>query len=235
MAEAWVQATFNIELYDPTKNWPRWLRRLEGAFTLFKVPEEERVPYLLHYIGSTAFEVIYNKCAPEDPYEQEYNTLVIKLEEFYAPAPLEIAKNFRFYQRRQREEESVLQYVAVLQKLGITCNFGSYLKTALRNQFVFGIRNTRIQSRLLESKDLTFDKAMQLATSMEMSAKDTDQLQGTTTSVHVIDTKKTPKRHPPTRDYKKKAEPRSTPHGSKTIPTSASTQASHKTIRCYKG
>lgn len=78
MAEARVQATFNIEPFDTTKSWTRWLRRLEGAFTLFKVPESDKVPYLLHYIGSAAFEVIYNKCAPENPYTLNYATLVEK-------------------------------------------------------------------------------------------------------------------------------------------------------------
>lgn len=142
--------------------------------------------------------MICNKCAPENPYDHNYNDLVTKLQEFYAPTPLEIAENFRFQQRRQLESESILQYVAALQKLSINCNFGPYLKTALRNQFVFGMKSTRIQSRLLESRDLTFDKAVQLATSLEMSAKDTDQLQGSTALVQLADSKKNAGKKPTT-------------------------------------
>ncbi|XP_018404622.1 PREDICTED: uncharacterized protein K02A2.6-like, partial [Cyphomyrmex costatus] len=134
MAEARVQAMFHIEPFDITASWPRWLSRLEGAFKLFKVPAENKVSYLLHYIGPAAFDVICNKCVPVDPYEQEYGEVVEKLQEFYAPASLEIAENFRFQQRRQLENETILQYMAALQKLSINCNFGTYLKTALRNQ-----------------------------------------------------------------------------------------------------
>jgi len=234
MAEARVQATFHIEPFDTSTSWPRWLSRLEGAFRLFKVPIENKVSYLLHYIGPAAFDVICNKCAPEDPYEQEYNELVTKLQEFYAPTPLEIAENFRFQQRRQLESETILQYVAALQKLSINCNFGPYLKTALRNQFVFGMKSTRIQSRLLESRDLTFDKAVQLATSMEMSAKDTDQLQGSSTAlVQVADPKKNPTRKSKIRDSnQKKTEHRITPNTAKNY-TLRNTQ-NNKNIHCYR-
>lgn len=205
MAEAREQATFHIKPFDITTNWPRWLSRLEGAFRLFKVSVDTYsvtiVP--IHY-------VICNKCAPDNPYEQNYDELVEKLQEFYAPTPLEIAENFRFQQRRQLEEESILQYVAALQKLSINCNFGPYLKTALRNQFVFGMKSTRIQSRFLKSRNLTLHKAVQFATSVEMSAKDTNQLQGTTALVQVADAKKFSKQKSTTRDNHSKKSSEST-------------------------
>ncbi|XP_077255624.1 uncharacterized protein LOC143893776 [Temnothorax americanus] len=141
--------------------------------------------YLLHFIGSTAFDVICNKLAPTDPYTVSFNTLVDNLTEFYAPVPLEIAENFRFYQRKQSDGESIKDFVAALHKLSVHCNFGPYLKTALRNQFVFGLASHRAQSRLLEMKDLTFDKAVQVATAMELSEKDAQQLQSGSTALAV--------------------------------------------------
>ncbi|CAG9817611.1 unnamed protein product [Phaedon cochleariae] len=156
----------------------RWLQRLEGAFTVFKVTEDLRVPYLLHYIGSKSFEIICDKVSPEDPYQKSFNELIEKMEQFYSPKPLEIAENFRFYQRKQQNGESLQEYAAALQKMSIHCNFGNYLKTALRNQFVFGLSSRRIQARLLESIDLNFDKAVKIATSMELSEKDAIQLHG---------------------------------------------------------
>lgn len=178
--------------------------------------------------------MIYNKCAPEDPYAQSYETLVGKLKDFYAPAPLEIAENFRFHQRRQQEGESILQYVATLQKLSITCNFGPFLKTALRNQFVFGIKSTRIQSRLLEMKNLTFDKAVELATSMEMSAKDTDQLQNTVAPVQAVDTRKPQRSQPPRHNQKKTFEWKHTHNNTKTNTVNTSPKSIH-CFRCGRG
>ncbi|CAL1678848.1 unnamed protein product [Lasius platythorax] len=177
MTETVVHGNFAIEVFDPNvTNWNRWLRRFEGAATVFKVPEAQKVAYLLHFIGSGSFDFICDKLAPLDPYTQSYAVLTARLAEFYAPVPLEIAENYRFHQRKQGEGESVQQFVAALHKLSINCNFGQYLQTALRNQLVFGLLSKRAQSRLLETKDLNFEK-VEMAIAMELSEKDVDQIQ----------------------------------------------------------
>ncbi|KAK9727473.1 hypothetical protein QE152_g19137 [Popillia japonica] len=140
-----VQTIFTIEQFDNAKNhWSRWVKRLEGAFTIFNVPDDKKVGYLLHYMGADAFDTLCDKLAPEDPWLKEYKFLVDYMQQYYNPAPLEIAENFRFNKRRQQEGESVQEYLTALQKLAINCNFGTYLKTALRNQFVFGLKNEKI-------------------------------------------------------------------------------------------
>lgn len=63
------------------------------------------------------------------------------------------------------------------------------MKTALRNQFVFGLKSHRAQFRLLETKDLTFEKVVQVATTMELSEKDAQQLQMGTSVVEYLGTK----------------------------------------------
>lgn len=124
---------------------------------------------------------------PEDPFTQTYDTLVQKLEEFYEPAPLEIAENYRFHQRMQNDAESVQQFVAALHKLSIHYKFGNYLKTALRNQFVFGLSNKKAQARLLERKDLDFDEAVKTAVTMELSEKSSAQMKAGHSTVISID------------------------------------------------
>lgn len=84
-------------------------------------------------------------------------------------------ENYKFYQRKQAEGESVQQFVAALHKLSIYCKFGDYLKTALRNQLVFSLQNKKAQTRLLEKKDLTFDEA-HIAVTMELSEKSSEQM-----------------------------------------------------------
>lgn len=190
MAEVVLHGTFSIDTFDPaTTEWKRWLQRFPATIKIFNVPDERRVLYLLHYIGSAAFDVICNRMASADPYASNFDDLTTSLGSFYAPEPLEIAENFRFYQRKQKEEESIKDYVAALHKLSVHYNFGTYLKTALRNQFVFGLRSHRAQSRLLETRDLTFEKAVQVAMAMELSEKDTKQLQSGTAVVEYLGTK----------------------------------------------
>lgn len=130
-----VQNSLQIEMFDSDRQpWKRWVQRLEGAFRVFHITEEtEKVAYLLHYIGVNAFGILCDQFDPDDPYEKSYDEIKVKLGEFYAPEPLEIAENYIFHQRKQQEDENVQQFMAALQKLSSHCKFGSYLKTALRN------------------------------------------------------------------------------------------------------
>ncbi|XP_071580296.1 uncharacterized protein [Temnothorax nylanderi] len=174
-----IPSTFTIEPFDPAViAWTRWMKRLEGAFAIFEVPAERKVPYLLHYVGPTAFNVLADHLAPEDPYRKTYKEISEKFEEFYEPKPLEVAENFKLMQRKQQDGESIQDFIAALQKLSLNCKLGDYAKIALRNIFIYGLRNIRTQNRLLEIADLNLDKAVQIATTMELSEKGTKQLRG---------------------------------------------------------
>ncbi|XP_058456616.1 uncharacterized protein K02A2.6-like [Malaya genurostris] len=170
-----MQSTFTVEPFDRHKmKWSRWVERLEGAFLLFGVRDDAKLPMLLHYMGAETYDVVSDKLAPEKPQTKTYDEIVQTLENHFNPEPLEILENFRFKCRKQcdeRADESIDDYLIALRKLAITCNFGNYLSTALRNQFVFGIKDRGIQARLLEVRGLTLDRAREIAVSMEASAK----------------------------------------------------------------
>ena len=66
-----------------------------------------------------------------------------------------IAERFRFYQRLQREGESIANYMAELRRLSKHCDFGDYLDTALRNQLVCGLYHEAVQRKILAESELT--------------------------------------------------------------------------------
>lgn len=172
-----IPNSFTIENFNPEiRTWRRWLQRLQ-AFTIFRISGNARVPYLLDYVGPSAFDILCDRLDPEDLFTQTYEILTAKLQEFYDPVPLEIAENFKFHQRRQTEGESVQQFAAALHKLSLHCKFGNNLKTALRNQLVFGLSSKKIQTRLLEKRELTYEEALQIATTMELSEQGATSLQ----------------------------------------------------------
>lgn len=103
-------SSLTIEAFDAgVTTWRRWLQRLQGAFIIFKIQGEDRVPYLLHYVGAAAFDILCDRLDPDDPFRQNFERLTSILEEYYEPPPLEIAENFRFHQRRQESGENVQQ------------------------------------------------------------------------------------------------------------------------------
>ncbi|XP_076285442.1 uncharacterized protein LOC143211545 [Lasioglossum baleicum] len=158
-----VHTVFSIETYDVSKKFDLWLMRLESAFQVFQVPENKKAAYLLRYMGPDTYDVLCDKLSPESPNSKNYSDLVKEMKSHYNPEPLEIAENFRFLQRKQHDGESAQEYLTALQRLATTCKFGDYQKKALRNQLVFGLRAQNIQSRLLETKDLTIERALEIA------------------------------------------------------------------------
>ena len=83
--------------------------------------------------------------------------------------------SFHFGTRNQKSEESVSDYVLALKKVAVHCNYGEYLNRALRDRFVCGLNNPKIQNKLLNTEDLTFEKACSIAKTMEMADRNTHE------------------------------------------------------------
>ena len=147
---------------------------------------KQKTPWLLHYIGNTAYNTLCDHYGSTDPSTKTYDDLTAKLKELYAPAALEITENYKFNCRKQQSGEDAQSFANALTKLSTTCKFGTFQQTAIRKQFVFGLANRRIQGRLLETMELTFDKALQVAISMELCEKETNALRSDTVSVDYL-------------------------------------------------
>ena len=61
--------------------------------------------------------------------------------------------------------------MAKLRRLATHCNFEAYLDQALRDRLVRGLLNDAIQRSLLVEPELTLEKALRIAQSMEAAGK----------------------------------------------------------------
>ena len=94
-------------------------------------------------------------------------------------------QRFKFNTRTRKVAESVATYVAELKSLGEHCEFGDKLNEMVRDRLVCGVNDIRIQNRLLRESKLTYDKALELAQSVEVAAKNAaDLLKGSSCLVH---------------------------------------------------
>lgn len=167
-----VAPNFAIEPFEKEKcKWSRWVKRLEGSFRMFNVPLNRHKDYLLHYMGATTYDLLCDHIGPIEPETKTYTEIVATLGAFFDPEPLEMVEVWKFRTRNQKEGETVKEFVMELQRDAKFCKFGDYLKKELRNQLVFGLRSKRTRSRLIEEKDLTFEKALEIALSMEASGE----------------------------------------------------------------
>lgn len=56
------------------------------------------------------------------------------------------------------------------------CKYGETLPEMLQDKLVCGVNHSKIQNRLLAEKNLTYEKAIDLAQSIEAAEKDTRKL-----------------------------------------------------------
>ena len=70
-----------------------------------------------------------------------------------------IEESFRFYQRLQREGETIANYMAELHGLSKHCDFGDYLDPTLRHQLVCELYHEAVQRKIFAESELTLTKA----------------------------------------------------------------------------
>jgi hypothetical protein len=134
------------------------------------------------------YTLLRNLTAPNKPKEKDYTTLVNLLRDHLTPKPIVIAERFRFHTRNQLQCESVNAYIAELRKLTEFCAFGLNLNDTLRDRFVCGLRNDQIQKKLLTIRELSLDKALEIAVAMETATKNAIELRNVQgdTPVHKV-------------------------------------------------
>jgi len=86
----------------------------------------------------------------------------------FKPTPKAIAERFKFTGRKQRQGESVTQFLAALRELAVNCKFTTDLSIRLRDQFIFGVSSERMQRALFAKDDnVKLEEVLQLCAAME--------------------------------------------------------------------
>ena len=106
--------------------------------------------------------------SPELPKDKTFDELVDLLKKHYDPQPIVIAEQFHFYQRSQKPDETITNYLASLRS---RCEFCAFLTEALRHRLVCGMQHENIQKVLLTKAKLDLDKALEISLGMEAATQ----------------------------------------------------------------
>ena len=178
----------NIEPFDESQgDWDTYAERVKLYFSANTIPNARRVPALLSLIYKT-YSLLRSLTAPADPATKSPNDIITTLKDHFCPAPLVIVERFRFHKHSQGDHEPIKDFVADLKALSSKCEFGDFLDDSLRDKFVCGLHDTTIQRKLLTVERLTFQRAVEIATTMELAMKDSSELhtQSSSSSVHQV-------------------------------------------------
>jgi len=182
-----------LEPFDESnETFNTYIQRLENYFELNdlvsddETTDKKKVQLLISCLNPKYFQLLTELTAPEQPKSMKFKILITLLKNHLCPTPNEIAEQNRFYIRNQNDGESISVFVKELRKLTLHCNFNckkckaSTIDIHLRSQFVRGLKDTDIREKLLQETNMTFDKAVEIAQSMEDSRQGSNQMQSTT-------------------------------------------------------
>ena len=162
-------------MYD-AEDFNEWVERLEQWFIANDITAAaKKRALLLSHIGAKGYKLI-RSLSQNEPTSKSYSELKKLMMEHLHPKPNEIAQRYIFFKRDRRAGENVKEYIAELRKLSEHCNFGNILQESLRDRFVCGLNDEKVQQKLLASKDLTLQTAVDTATAMEAAARSAKQI-----------------------------------------------------------
>ena len=115
--------------------------------------------------------------APVKPISKSFAELVKLVKDHHQPSPSFIVQRFNFNMRYQKEGETVSAFVAGLRRLSEHCKFEATLDDMLRDRLVCGVRDKRLQQRLLAEVNLTFKVAMEVSQAVEATECNARDLQ----------------------------------------------------------
>ncbi len=172
------------EFDERKESWTNYQERVEQFISLNDVESTKQVSLLITHIGARGYGILKNLVAPDSPKDCTYAKLTKALSDHFCPKPLKYAERYKYGQRDQREGESVNDFVASIRKLSINCEYGSFLNDMLIQRLLEGTYHPSIRKRLMLEENLTFNKAVEIANSIEQANANCDLMQKTIPQGH---------------------------------------------------
>jgi len=144
------------------KNFKQKWKNFELATEMIEASDQKRVATLLSIIGDDAIE-IYNTFEWENSGDDEKIEIVMsKFENYFSPKKNIPYERYIFNSRKQKEDESIDEYVTQLRLLADNCEFGAIKDSLVRDRIICGSKNARLRENLLREPDLSLSRAIEM-------------------------------------------------------------------------
>lgn len=170
------------------ENWKNFRRDLDIYMVATESSEKSakiKVAIFLNLIGRDALKLFdtFNLTAAQ---KENYDAVLQSFEDFCKPKKNVVFERFMFISRSQKEGESFDAFLMDIKQLASSCEFNAMESEMLRDRIVHGVANKRIQTKLLEMSDLTYDKAVEKCRADEVTQEQTINMSKTTASVNEV-------------------------------------------------
>jgi len=126
-----------------------WTERFELYILLNEINQHKNKLIFLTLLGNKSYSLMKVLCTPKKPVDKSYDDLKLLLLNYIHPKPNTITERYKFKERKQLSEETIVQFITVLKKMSEHCDFGLTLDNMLRDQLIRGLRDQHIKKKVV--------------------------------------------------------------------------------------
>jgi hypothetical protein len=160
----------------PTIRWTQWIRSFHVYLLASggtKFPSARKAAILLSCVGEEARRVFYAIPDADDSKIEEVETVFSR---HYEHRISPTAARHRLRQRVQESGETITSFSSALRLLAVDCSFGDNYEDALTDQFIAGVSDAALRQKLLLTKNLTFERAVEIGEIRAQVNQDAERL-----------------------------------------------------------
>ncbi|XP_045458931.1 uncharacterized protein LOC123669368 [Melitaea cinxia] len=172
---------------------PQWIR-FKQSFKIFltaagydRLAETRKAAILLNCVGYQAQDLYFNILKKSET--SKYEDIIVAFDDYFIPKQNEVLDTFRFNMRVQEAGEPFDCFYSDVTKLIRKCNYEKLESRILRDKIVIGLHEKKLQQRLLEVKDLTLEKAVDICRSSELSEQHVKLMSRSSVAVDAVQSK----------------------------------------------
>ena len=149
-----------FDTFDSVKeDFELYKRRFKIWARVQGLTETAKRDIFLMNIGAEAFSRLSSLCFPKQAEELTFTELIGKMENFYKTKKKVISNRALFRERKQEQGETVSDFVMQLKKLCLNCDYGEKVNEELRDQFIIGLKSSKLKKDLMLSDSISFEEA----------------------------------------------------------------------------
>ena len=162
-----------------SENWHFFKQKFQLYLQATKANNEEssyKASVLLSCIADRALKIYNNFTYVKPGNNMDYDIVIQKFEEYFNPEKNVTYERYVFFSRNQKEGENIDAYVNELRDLSATCDFRDLTDSLIRDRLVLGIIDVQVKDRLLRTKDLTLNKALEVCRAAERTKNQLEEI-----------------------------------------------------------
>lgn len=167
---------------DPTsisQRFQKWVKSFQYFLGASGITDDARKKAtLLHLIGLESQEIFDTLNPADDTYQSALQAFI---DHFSVQKNIPFERS-KFHSCKQKQGESIEQFVTNLRKLASTCDYGTETDNQIRDQVIAACFSTKFRKRLLAEPDLTLQKVVSIGQSLESAHYQSKEIESSAAS-----------------------------------------------------